>query len=1019
METPSAVQSPADFLSSVEILSPLGREELEQLAEAIQVRHYAFGDTVCKTGEPAEGLYVVKSGSVRVFSDEHGKELSIGVRKAGETFGDIAMLRDAHHELSARASLKTELWLIPRAAIEPVLARNPEALGFVTSYVAISSAGGLVARLFDLRGKVGKEELEEVVRSVGVKRVAAGKEILKQNGRDDHRLYVLRQGQIKLVYHDGAEEFTLATLQPGDTFGEKACLMRQEQMASAVAATPVTLLVIPEKTAHMILERNAGLREVLEDRIRANERELERQKKLAERRKRPLRLDLESQPEFGERVIRRFALVEQAEEMDCGAACLAMLCRHHGLSVTLGKLRELANVTTQGATLDSLARAGETLGFSSRGVQCTFDALQGFDLPFIVHWEGYHYVIVYGISRRQVWVADPAVGFRKLSVEEFERGWSGTCLVFTPSQDMVASAVERSPWLRFVGYLQPYRKILLHLFLATFVIQMLGIVPPLIIQNILDGVVVHQNVSLLHLLIAGLVISNVFSQLMATVRAYLANYMVRNLDFSMMAGFFKHTMSLPFSFFAKRKTGDIVARFQENQTIRAFLTESTVTTMLNLLMVFIYFSILFIYNVKLTLLLIAFVVPIMALTLLATPHIKQYARDVFNASTDAHAFLMEALGGVETIKGMGSERPVRLKWEKKYVKALDTQYRAQKFNILVGLVSQLLNAGTTIAILWAGASLVLDHELTVGQLIAFNALMGSVLAPLMGLVALWSRLADAGVAMERLGDVLDIEPEQKPSEAASRVVLPDLHGDVKFENVYFRYGGNDTSYVLENISIDIRRGELIAIVGRSGSGKTTLAKLLVGFYPPTDGKILVDGYDMSAIDKDYYRAQVGYVMQSNLLFSGTISENIASGDESPDRRRIEQVAKMADAHAFISKMPLGYEQVVGERGVGLSGGQVQRLCIARALYQDPRLLVFDEATSALDTQSESNIIANMHDILAGRTAVIIAHRLSTIMRADKIVVLYEGGIVEQGRHEELLAGRGMYYELVQKQLAAA
>jgi ATP-binding cassette subfamily B protein len=1018
MET-SQQQSPAEFLSSVEILSPFTREELERLADALEVRFYAFGDTVCKAGEPAAGLYVVKSGSVRVFSEEHGKEVSIGVKKAGEVFGDIAMLRDAHLELSARASLKTELWFIPRRALEPVVASNPVARDFVTSYVAISSAGGLVARLFDLKGKVSKDELEEFVRSVGVKRVAAGKEILAQDGRDDRRLYVLRQGQVRLVYHDGADELVLATLQPGETFGEKACLMRQEQMVAAVAATPATLLVIPEKTAHFILERNAGLREVLEDRIRFVERELQRQKQLAERRKKPLRLDLQTEPEFGEKVIKRFALVEQAEEMDCGAACLAMLCRHYGLQATLGKLRELANVTTQGATLDSLARAGEALGFSARGVQCTFDALKGFELPFIVHWEGYHYVIVYGVSARNVWLADPAVGFKKLSVEEFERGWSGTCLVFTPSQDIGVAEVARSPWIRFVGYLRPYRAILFHLFLATFVIQMLGIVPPLIIQNILDGVIVHQNFSLLHLLIVGLIISSVFSQAMSTVRAYLANYMVRNLDFSMMAQFFKHTMSLPYSFFAKRKVGDIVARFQENQTIRAFLTESTVTTMLNLLMVFIYFTILFLYNVKLTLLLIAFVIPIMGLTVLVTPRIKNYAREVFTASTDAHSFLMEALGGVETIKGMGSERPVRLKWEKKYVKALDTQYRAQQFNIVVGLASQMLNAATTIAIMWAGASLVLEHELSIGQLIAFNALMGSVLAPLMGLVGLWSRLADAGVAMERLGDVLDIEPEQKASDVGSRVILPDLQGDLRLDGVYFRYGGEDTPWVLENISIDIKRGELVAIVGRSGSGKTTLAKLLVGFYPPSEGKISVDGYDMSAVDKDYYRAQVGYVMQSNLLFSGTIAENLASGDESPDRRRIEQVAKMADAHAFISKLPLGYEQVVGERGVGLSGGQVQRLCIARALYHDPRLLVFDEATSALDTQSESNIIGNMHDILAGRTAVIIAHRLSTIMRADKIVVLYEGGIVEQGRHDELIARRGMYYELVQKQLGAA
>jgi subfamily B ATP-binding cassette protein HlyB/CyaB len=1019
MDALAQQQTAADFLASVEILSVFTRDELERLAAAIETRFCAFGDSVCHAGDAADGLYVIKSGSVRVFSEEHGKETSMGVRKAGEVFAEIAMLRSSRHELSVRASLKSELWFIPRSAIEAVITRNPAALEFVSNYVAISSAGGLMARLFDLRGKVSKDELEEFVRSVGVKRVSAGKEILKQDARDDRRLYVVRQGKVRVVHHDAGADHVLATLGPGEIFGEKASLMRQEQPATVIAATDATLLVIPEKTAHFILERNAKFREVIEDRIRFFERELQRQKQLAERRRRPLVLDLHSRPEPGQKIIKRFALVEQAEEMDCGAACLAMVCRHYGIGMTLGKLREIANVTAEGATLDGLARAGEALGFGTRGVHCTFDALQGFELPFIVHWEGYHYVVVYGISPREVWVADPAVGFKKMSVEEFERGWSGTCLVFTPGQQLAQPAAARSPWLRFVGYLKPYKKILLHLFLATFVIQMLGIVPPLIIQNILDGVLVHQNVSLLHLLILGLVISTVFSQVMATVRAYLANYMVRNLDFSMMAQFFKHTMSLPYSFFAKRKTGDILARFQENQTIRAFLTESTVTTLLNLLMVFIYLTILFLYNVKLTLLLLAFVIPIMAVTVLATPKVKDYAREVFTASTDAHSFLMEALGGIETIKGMGSERPVRMKWEKKYVKALDVQYRAQSFNIVVGLASQLLHAATTIVILWVGATLVLQRELTIGQLMAFNALMGSVLAPLMGLVGLWSRLADATVAMERLGDVLDIEPEQKPADLASRVVLPDLQGEIRLERMYFRYGDNDTPYVLEDISLDIKPGELVAIVGRSGSGKTTLAKLLVGFYPPTEGKILVDGYDMSVIDKDYYRAQVGYVMQSNLLFSGTIAENIASGDDSPDRRRIEEVAKMADAHAFISKMPLAYEQVVGERGIGLSGGQVQRLCIARALYHDPRLLVFDEATSALDTQSESNIIANMQAILAGRTAVIIAHRLSTIMRADKIVVLYEGKIVEQGRHEDLLARRGMYYELVQKQLSAA
>ena len=1018
MDAPQTASPAVDFLSTVEILSPFSRDELERLAAHAESRHFAFGETVCNAGEPADGLFVIKSGSVRIFTEERGKEISMGVRKTGEIFADIAMLRNYMHESSVRASAKTELLFIPRTVIEPVIGANPDALAFVTSYVAISSAGGFVTQLFDLRTKLNKAELEECVRSVGAKRMSAEKEILRQGAREDRRLYVVRQGEVRIVRHEEGSDYVLATLRQGEIFGEKACLLRQEQMVSVIANTETRLLVIPEKTVHFILERNPKLREALEERIRFAERELERQKRVEQRRKHPVVLDLHTKPESGEKVIRRFPLVEQAEEMDCGAACLAMICRHYGISMTLGKLRDLCNVTTMGATLDSLARAGESLGFTTRGVQCIYESLRGFELPFIVHWEGYHYIIVYGTSKEWVWIADPALGFRKLSVEDFERGWSGTCLLFASGPNLAQMAASRSPWIRFVGYLTPYRKILAHLFLATFVIQVLGVIPPLIIQNILDGVVVHQNVSLLELLIVGLIVANVFSQLMSTVRAYLANFMVRNMDFAMMSQFFRHTMSLPFSFFASRKTGDIFARFQENQTIRAFLTESTVTTALNLLMVFIYFTIMFVYNVKMTLVLIAFVIPIIAVTAFATPKIKRYAREVFTASTDSKAFLMEALAGVETIKGMGMERPVRLRWEKKYAKALEVQYRAQAFNILVGLGSQLLNAATTIAILWVGANLVLARELTIGQLIAFNAFMGSVLGPLMGLVGLWSMLNDAGVAMERLGDVLDIEPEQKPEDLAARVILPDLQGEISLNGVYFRYGGSENEYVLENISFDIKPGELVAIVGRSGSGKTTLAKLLVGFYGPNEGKMTVDGYDLNVIDKACYRTQIGYVMQTNLLFSGTIADNIASGDDAPDRRRIEEVARMADAHAFISKMPLGYEQVVGERGIGLSGGQIQRLCIARALYHDPKLLVFDEATSALDTQSESNILGNMHDILKGRTAVIIAHRLSTIMRADKILVLYEGAIVEQGRHEELVQRKGMYYQLVQKQLSA-
>ncbi len=1008
-----------ETLAGIELLAPIGRDDLESLAERAEIQTYDLGDTIFTAGEPGLGLYIVKSGMVRLLSTEGGKDVSIGIRRAGELLAETAALRNYRFEFTARASGKTELVFVPRDAIALVLTRHPVVGGLLARQASINAAGGFISQLFQLRGKVDKDELVQLVDSIGIKKVAAGDVILEQGSLEDRRLYVVRRGTARGLRVENGVEMPLALLGHGEMFGENTCLLDVAQPLTVRAATDAVLLVIPQQTVRTILERNPQLKETLRTRIQFTEHELERQKQLAERRNRPLRLDLGSKPGIGERVLKRFPLVEQAEEMDCGAACLAMICKHYGIAATLGKLREMANVTTEGATLDSLAQVGESLGFTTHGVQCTYQTVLGFDLPFIAHWEGYHYIVVYGVSKNQVWVADPGLGFRKLSIAEFEKGWTGTCLLFTPRADLAQIEATRSPWMRFVRLLRPHKPVLGYLILATLVIQVLGIVPPIILQNILDRVVVHQSHELLNLLIVGFILVQVFMQLTALMRTYLTNFMVRNLDFSMMSQFFQHTLSLPISFFAKRRTGDIFARFQENQTIRQFLTQSTISTLLNLLMVFFYFLVLFMYSTRMTLVLLALIVPMVILTVAITPRIKQYARRDFEASTDAEAVLMETLNGAETIKAMGIERAIRLKWEQKYAKALNVQYKAQGFEALVGLASQLLHAVTVTSVLWIGANLVLSQQLTIGQLIAFNMLMGSVMAPLMGLIGMWDELHEAGVAMERLGDVLDMEPEQKPEDQSSRILLPSLRGDIRLENVYFRYGGKETPYVLENISFELKAGETVALVGHSGSGKTTLAKLLVGFHPPSEGKISIDGYNLNLIDKDYYRAQIGYVMQTNLLFSGTVAENIALGESNPDRRRIVEVARLADAHGFISKLPQGYEQTVGERGVGLSGGQIQRLCIARSLYRDPRLLIFDEATSALDTQSETNILRNLSGVLEGRTALVIAHRLSTIMNADKILVLYQGRIVEEGTHQNLFDRQGMYYQLIHKQIAAA
>ncbi len=1027
MESP-ADNSVKEAIAVSSFLSQLSDAQKDWLASQARLIPFKLGSRLLGSDEKVQGLYLVVKGRVRLVDDRGDKEQSLDTRKTGAVFGELSILREQHSEYSVRASSTGTLALFPAAAFEPIFKENPKAREFMASMAAINTLGGLVGQLFDLRGRLDADAMAELVASVGIKNLPANSTILEQGSTADRRLYVIRQGEasVRVAKSEDTDPsdtqsedyFELARLKAGEIFGEKACLLRQAQMASVVATRDVTLFVLPENTVRQIVEANPKLKTVIEERIAFLDKELARQQRLQALSAPKAQVDLATQPKRGEQVIKRFPLIQQAEEMDCGAACLAMICQQAGLKLSVGKLRDMIGVTREGANLENIARVAENLGFHTRGLETTFNGLKDLKLPFIAHWEGYHFVVVYGLSDEHVWVADPGPGFRKLTVDEFNRSWSGTCLTLTPGELAQEQATGQSPWSRFFTYVRPHRKTVGHLFVAALVIQLLGLLPPVITQNVLDRVVVHENLHLLNVLIIALVLSQVFAQVSTAVRNYLSQHMTRSIDFAMMSHFFKHTLALPVAFFANRRAGDIIARFQENQTIRQFLTTQVSGTILNTIMVVVYLSVMFLYNVKLTLILLAFIIPLFLLVFFITPKMKQYSRETFNSSTEAEAVLMEAVSLAESVKGMGIEREVRLKWEKKYLDALNVQYQAQGFQTLVGFASQLLNIGGTVAVLYLGATMVIDQEFSVGQLVAFNMLATSVMGPLMALVGVWDEMHSALVAMERLGDVLDVPPEQDAKSLSQQVVLPEMAGDFRFENVYFRYHEN-SPYILQNVSLDIKPGQMVALVGLSGSGKSTLTKLLMGFYPVSEGKLTVDGYDMNAIEKQSYRAQIGYVMQANLLFKGTIEENIAAGDPDPDRRRVMEVAQLADAHDFISQLPLGYQQAVGERGVGLSGGQIQRLCIARALYRDPKVLILDEATSSLDAQSESNILSNMDSIVEGRTTLVIAHRLSTIMRADQILVLYNGSIVEQGTHDTLLAAGGMYEQLVTKQIAPA
>jgi ATP-binding cassette subfamily B protein len=428
-----------------------------------------------------------------------------------------------------------------------------------------------------------------------------------------------------------------------------------------------------------------------------------------------------------------------------------------------------------------------------------------------------------------------------------------------------------------------------------------------------------------------------------------------------------------------------------------------------------WFYMMFSRNVQLALVVIAFLPLFIAFTLLSSPIMKRYMRRVIEDGAAEQSSLIETVQGIDLVKAMAAEKPFHAKWRGLFEKSLASAYRYQKVLQTFGVIGSSLQVLSTLVLLWYGAVLVDRGTLSPGELVAFTMLAPLALQPIMSLIGLWDELQEAKVSLERLSDVLDSDPE--PQLAADKRVYPErIAGRINVDGVFFHYGAKHAPYVLRNVSFEVKPGQCVAIVGRSGCGKTTLARLLLGLYQPTEGRIEIDRWNLSQLDLETYRKQVGVVLQENLLFSGTIGDNIALGDPAPDKERMREAATLAGADEFISRMPLKYETVVGELGLTLSGGQRQRVALARALYRNPRILLLDEATSALDSLSEREIQKNMDVILRDRTAIIIAHKIATVRHADQILVLHEGRIVERGTHDELFALRGTYYYLASQQL---
>jgi ATP-binding cassette, subfamily B, bacterial HlyB/CyaB len=718
--------------------------------------------------------------------------------------------------------------------------------------------------------------------------------------------------------------------------------------------------------------------------------------------------------QWWKKVTHTYPFYAQHSASDCSAACVVMVGRYWGKEFNINRLRELAYVSRDGASLKGLANAAEKLGFNSRPVKASLDRLATQRLPVIAHWEGNHYIVVFEINPQHVIVCDPAVGQRKLTHAEFVKGWTGYCLLMEPTLALKKTEGKSTDLWQLFQLVTPHRVTLVEIFIASIVLQLFGLISPIFTQLILDRAIVHKSESSLAAFGVGLLIFGGFQIAMNGLRRYLMAHTANRIDAALLIGFIRHAFSLPLSYFDSRHVGDIISRIQENHKIQSFITGQSLGILLDLMSVFVYATLMFFYSWKLALVTLLSIPPFLILTLASTPFLKQMSREIFNASNAENSYLIEALNGVRTIKSMSVEKSVRWNWEERLNKEIKQTYRGQIMGIKIQMISSGINTISSTALIWIGASLVISGEFTIGQLFAFNMLAANVISPFQRLAELWHDLQEIGIAIERLCDVIEAKPEE--DRDAHRQDIGKLQGYVKFQNVTFRYNKDADTNILENITFELKPGQTIALVGRSGSGKTTLSKLILGLYQPTSGSISIDGKDLATISLHSLRSQVGVVDQDTFLFSGTIKDNISLAKPGTKPAEIQRAAELAGADEFISKMPMRYETEIGEGGSMLSGGQRQRLAIARALLNNPRLLIFDEATSSLDTESERIIQNNLEKIRRNRSTIIIAHRLSTVQNADLILVLDKGVLIESGNHQQLMTKRGQYYYLNQQQM---
>ena len=675
----------------------------------------------------------------------------------------------------------------------------------------------------------------------------------------------------------------------------------------------------------------------------------------------------------------RHPIIRQHDASDCGPAVLAMVAAYYRKRVSIARLREMAGTDRQGTNLVGLTAAAEQIGFQTRAVRATSEALRELPMPAIAHWrenDRNHFILVYKVSRKQVIVGDPAVGLRRLSPAQFHECWTGVLVLVTPTPHLREVITSKSSLYRFYSLLHPHRYLFLDASIAAVLMTILGITSSFFIQALVDFVFVLGRKPALNWLGLGMLLVSLARGCFLGLRSYLLAHLSQRIDADTMLGYHRHLLGLPLTFFYSRRAGEILSRINDAVKIRVAVSATTLSVIVDSLMIVTTAGIMLWVNH-----ILAFrslqLVPLLAglVWLLNTP-MKRHQRTAMEKGAEVEAQMVETIGAIQTIKAFRCETRTHIRTESRFAEMLEASLDSQVLAVHSMTVSSLMVTLSTVGLLWFGGHQVLTQTLTVGQLMAFHTLLGTILGPIERLANANQSIQDAIIAADRLGEVLDLSPETE-KQRSSAIDRP-ITGAIEFQDVTFRYGSR--APVLRNLSIQIGAGECIGIMGESGSGKTTLVNLLGRFFEPSSGRVLIDGIDVQDYTFDCLRREVIFVPQDIVLLNGSIADNIRLGRPEASAADVRTAAQAARVEEFVERLPHGYDTTVGERGLSLSGGERQRVAIARAILADPSILVLDEPTSHLDSQSEVAVQTLIDQRRDRRTTIVISHRPLNVSR---------------------------------------